>query len=81
MFLHHELVRTFINTCILREKSLAIYFGNSQLRRNGVFNFIISQNNVLTNVYAYDEINQLAFHIMLNPILSPLAKAAYLAIT
>ena len=28
--------------CILREKGLAIYFGDSQFRRNGIFNFIIS---------------------------------------
>ena len=31
---------------ILREKSLAIYFGDSQFRRNMTFNFIIS------NIYA-----------------------------
>ena len=36
---------------------------------------------MLTNFYEYDEINRLAFHIMLSLILSPLAKAAYLAIT
>ena len=28
--------------CILREKSLAIYFENSQFRRNRTFNFIVS---------------------------------------
>ena len=28
---------------ILREKSLAIYFGDSQFRRNGSFNFIVSK--------------------------------------
>ena len=30
----------FSNT-ILREKSLAIYFGDSQFRRNRIFNFIV----------------------------------------
>ena len=29
--------------CILREKNLAIYFGDSQFRRNRIFNFIISK--------------------------------------
>ena len=28
---------------ILREKSLAIYFENSQFRRNRIFNFIVSK--------------------------------------
>ena len=28
---------------ILREKSLAIYFGDSQYRRNGTFNFTVSK--------------------------------------
>ena len=28
---------------ILREKSLAIYFGDSQFRRNKIFNFMISK--------------------------------------
>ena len=28
---------------ILREKSLSIYFGDSQFRRNRIFNFIISK--------------------------------------
>ena len=36
---------------------------------------------MLTKVYEYDGINQLTFHIMLSPILSPLAKTAYLAIS
>ena len=31
---------------ILREKSLAIYFEDSQFRRNGTFNFIVSKINV-----------------------------------
>ena len=31
---------------ILSEKSLAIYFGNSQFRRNRNFNFIISKTYV-----------------------------------
>ena len=31
------------NIAILREKSVAIYFGDSQFRRNGIFNFIISK--------------------------------------
>ena len=43
------------------------------------FNFIISKY-MLTNVYGYYEINRLAFHIMKSPILSPLAKTAYLVI-
>ena len=51
---------------ILREKSLAIYFGDSQ--------FI----NMLTSVH--DEINRLTFHIILSLILCPLAKTAYQAI-
>ena len=35
---------------------------------------------MLTNVYEYDDINRLTFHIMLSPIVSPLAKTAYFAI-
>ena len=31
------------NAYILREKSLAIYFGDSQFRRNRTFNFIVSK--------------------------------------
>ena len=31
---------------LLREKSLAIYFGDSQLRRNRIVNFIISKIHV-----------------------------------
>ena len=34
---------------------------------------------MLTNVNEYDDINHLTFHIMSIPILSPLAKTAYLA--
>ena len=30
-------------SCILREKSLAIYFGDSQFRRNRIFDIIISK--------------------------------------
>ena len=48
---------------ILREKSLAIYFGDSQFRRNMTFNFIVSKY-MLTNVREYDDINRLKFHIM-----------------
>ena len=42
---------------LLRGKSLAIYFGDSQFRRFGIFNFIISKIYMLTNLYEYDEIN------------------------
>ena len=38
-----------INSYILREKSLAIYFDDSQFRRNRILNFIISKY-MLTNV-------------------------------
>ena len=48
---------------ILREKSLAIYFEDSQVRRNRTFNFIVSKY-MLTNVHEYDSINRLTFHIM-----------------
>ena len=34
---------------------------------------------MLTNVFEYDEINRLTFHIMQSLILCPLAKTAYLA--
>ena len=36
---------------ILREKSLAIYFGDSQFKRNRIFNFMIYQIYKLTNIY------------------------------
>ena len=48
---------------ILREESLPIYFGDSQFRRNMNFNLIISKY-MSTNVYEYDDINWLTFHIM-----------------
>ena len=35
---------------------------------------------MLTNVYEYDDINRVTFHIMYNLILCPLAKTAHLAI-
>ena len=35
---------------------------------------------MLTNDYEYDDIKRLTFQIMYNPILSPLAKTAYLII-
>ena len=34
---------SFFSIYILREKSLAIYFGDSQFRRNRNFNFIVSK--------------------------------------
>ena len=34
------------NVYILREKSLAIYFEDSQFRRNRTFNFIVSKIHV-----------------------------------
>ena len=37
----HEIVQSIDN--VLREKSLAIYFGDSQFRRNRTFNFIVSK--------------------------------------
>ena len=37
-----SIVFFFIIANILREKSLAIYFGDTQFRRNRIFNFIIS---------------------------------------
>ena len=48
---------------ILREKNLALYFGDSQLRRNRIFNFIIS-NIYVGKYYEYDDINHLRFNIM-----------------
>ena len=39
------------------------------------------QNNMLTNVYEYNEINRLTWSHNVSAILSPLAKTAYLAIT
>ena len=36
-------LRTVIKENILREKSLAIYFGDPQFRRNRTFNFIESK--------------------------------------
>ena len=47
---------------ILRVKSLAIYFDDSQFRRNRTYNFIVSKY-MLTNVHEYDDINRLTFHI------------------
>ena len=35
---------------------------------------------MLTNIYKYNDINQLTFHTMLSPILSLLSKTAYLKI-
>ena len=42
------------NNNILREKSLAIYFEDSQFIRVRTFNFIVSKN-MLTNIHEYDE--------------------------
>ena len=44
-------------------KKFAIYFGDSLFKRNRIFNFIISKY-MLRNVYEYDDINWLTFHIM-----------------
>ena len=43
--------------------SLAIYFEDSQFRRNRTFHFIVSKY-MLTNVHVYDDINRLTLHIM-----------------
>ena len=69
-----------IYTSILREKSLAINFGDSQIRRNRTFNLKVSKIYMLTNAREYEDITRLTFHIMLSLILFPLAKTAYLAI-
>ena len=45
-------------------KSLAIYFGDSQFRRNRTLNIIVSKLFMLINVHKYDDINRLKFHIM-----------------
>ena len=50
----------YLYESILREKSLAICLGDSQFRRNGIFNFMISKIYV-DNVYEYDEINRWHF--------------------
>ena len=50
-------------TNILREKSLAIYFGDSQFGRNGIFNFIISKIYIDKRL-PVGKINRLVFHIM-----------------
>ena len=60
MFLHLELVRT-LN--ILREKKFSNYFGDSQLRRKGIFNFIISKFYVDKRLHV-GKIDWLAFHII-----------------
>ena len=75
LLVSHNKLGTMVN-CILKVKSLAIYFGDLQFRRKRIFNFIISKLYVDTRP-EYNEINQLAFHIMLSPILSPFAKTAY----
>ena len=35
---------------------------------------------MLTNIYKYDDIIRLTFRLTISPILSPVAKTAYLAI-
>ena len=42
MITHRGLLRIYYLTVVLREKSLAIYFGDSQFRSNRTFNFIVS---------------------------------------
>ena len=48
---------------ILRVKSLAIYFGDSQFRINRTSDFMVSKY-MLANIHECDDINRLKFHKM-----------------
>ena len=59
---------------ILREKSLATNFGDSQFRRNRIYNFIISKLYVDKRLWAeYNEINRLTVSHNVSAILSSLS--------